>query len=266
MTQTGRRRAILAVLFATKVGGSFTRLAHAVRVNRGLDEMNPLTSAVRRFAHLVWSRRVRSDLHHQSSCRLLDIDLVVAPGVLHPKHFVSSRWLATHVAGLALRGQRVADLGTGSGLVAMVAARAGARVTAVDIHPDAVRCARENVARNALDSTVDVICSDVFANLPPDARFDLILTNPPFFPREPRDLKDHAFAAGAHWEFFRKLAAALPERLAPDGSLLLVHSSDADFAAPLEILGKSGLHGVVIATRRSVFETLTLQRFSREGG
>lgn len=224
--------------------------------------MNPLASAARRVAHMVWSRRVRASFNRPDACRLLGFDLVIDPGVLHPQHFASSQWLAAHLESLDLRGRRVADLGTGSGLMALVAARGGAAVTAIDINPIAVRCAKANAERNDLGPLVEVIESDVFAGVRPEATFHLVITNPPFFPRGPRDVADLAFAAGANGEFFRRLAEAVPSRLTKGGALLLVHSSDADFSEARELLEQSGLHGRVEAERRGLFETLTIVRFS----
>lgn len=224
--------------------------------------MNSLVSAARRVAHMVWSRRVRASLERPDACRLMGLDLVIEPGVLHPRHFASSRWLAVHLSRLDLRGLRVADLGTGSGILALVAARAGDAVTAIDINPIAVRCAKANVERNALGPLVEVVESDVFAKVPSEAAFDLVITNPPFFPRGPRDPADVPFAAGANLEFFRRLAEGLPSRLARRGSVLLVHSSDADFAEVRDLLERSGLQGRVEAERRGLFETLSIVRFS----
>lgn len=224
--------------------------------------MNPLASAARRIAHMVWSRRVRANFSRPDACRLLGFDLVVDPGVLHPRHFASSQSLAAHLGTLDLRGLRVVDVGTGCGILALVAARGGAAVTAIDINPIAVRCAKANVERNGLGPLVEVVESDVFAQVRPEATFDLVITNPPFFARGPRDAADVPFAAGADLEFFRRLAEGLPSRLVRGGSLLLVQSTDAAFNEARGLLEHTGLRGRVEAARRGIFETLTIVRFS----
>ena len=223
--------------------------------------MNLLSSAVRRVAYLVWHSRLRATLNRADACTLFGLDLVIDPGVLHPRHFASSRRLAQHLMSLDLRGFRVADIGAGSGLLTLLAARAGAEVTAVDINPAAVACTSENARRNGLSGRVSARVGNVFDGLPPDIRFDLVVTNPPFYPRDPESLPDHAFAAGAANDFFTKLATGLPGRLAKNGALLLIHSSDADFGPVSSVLAGNGLTGRTVFEKRGFFETLTIREF-----
>jgi methylase of polypeptide subunit release factors len=64
--------------------------------------------------------------------------LVVRPTVFHPRWFITSEFFAYFMGRLDLSGKRVADVGTGSGILALAAARAGAaHVTAVDVNPKA---------------------------------------------------------------------------------------------------------------------------------
>jgi len=73
-------------------------------------------------------------------------------------------------------GQTVYDIGTGSGILAVAAARLGAsRVVAVDIDPAACRAAAENTARNAVADRVRVICGDMLKNV--EGKADLIVSN-----------------------------------------------------------------------------------------
>jgi release factor glutamine methyltransferase len=77
---------------------------------------------------------------------------------------------------------RVLDLGTGSGAIALVLAKhfAEARVTAVDVSADALALAGENAAAVGVAERVTFVQSDWFAALPSDARFELIVANPPY--------------------------------------------------------------------------------------
>lgn len=76
------------------------------------------------------------------------------------------------------RGDRVLDMGCGTGIVGLHCAKAGAQVTSVDINPLAVECARENASKNGLD--IEVVLSDLFLDLEGD--FDVIAFNPPYVP------------------------------------------------------------------------------------
>ncbi len=162
---------------------------------------------------------------------------------------------------LDLRGRELADLGTGSGLLALLAARSGALVTAVDINPVAAECASGNARRNGLDGRVDVVASDVFDQVDPGRRFDLVVTNPPFYPRAATSGADHAFAAGIGNGFFEKLAESLPGRLKDGGALLMIQSSDADFEPISRMFEGRGFSARVVGESRGFFETLTIREF-----
>ena len=122
--------------------------------------------------------------------------------------------------------RRVLDLCTGSGCLAILAARAfpAATVDAVDISPAALAVARKNVAHHRLGRRVHVKRSDLFDAL--DERYDLILTNPPYvsgramgeLPPEYRHEPRLALAGGADGlDLVARLLAAAPDHLEPEG-------------------------------------------------
>src|SRR3954447_20972877 len=77
--------------------------------------------------------------------------LRVRPTVFHPRFFLSSEYFAKFLDGLDLSGKSVCDIGTGSGILALAAARAGAaEVLALDINPHAALSASENAHANGL--------------------------------------------------------------------------------------------------------------------
>ncbi|MFL6824870.1 MAG: 50S ribosomal protein L11 methyltransferase, partial [Bradyrhizobium sp.] len=80
--------------------------------------------------HFILSRR---STRHVS---VAGLDLTVGPTVFDPRFFLTSEFFAEFILGLDLRGKRVADIGTGSGILAIAAAKAGAsKVLAIDINP-----------------------------------------------------------------------------------------------------------------------------------
>lgn len=80
----------------------------------------------------------------------------------------------------------VLDLGTGSGAIALALAKLWpeAAVTAVDKSAEALALARENAAACGLDGRVKFVQSDWFSGVPADARFPLIIANPPYLSDE----------------------------------------------------------------------------------
>ncbi len=187
------------------------------------------------------------------------VPLLVLPEVLNPVVFRSGAWFARLVArqGFAApprTGARALDMGTGSGACALFAARRGWRVTAVDLNPEAVRCARINALWNSLDGAVDVRQGDLFAPIAGE-RFDLVLFNPPFFRGTPHGLFDLAWRAT---DVLERFAAALPAALAPGGLALVLLSTDGDAAGMLSALAASGLDVEVAARRDFGNEVMTL--------
>jgi release factor glutamine methyltransferase len=82
---------------------------------------------------------------------------------------------------VSFAGLRIADVGTGSGIIAVSLARSlpGAQVTAVDVSPAALEIAKRNVARHEVGVQVSLVESDLLSAVP-EARFDLIVSNPPY--------------------------------------------------------------------------------------
>src|SRR5258705_360664 len=94
-------------------------------------------------------------------------------------------------------GERVLEIGTGIGLAAVRAARAGARVIATDVVEAAVRCARENAALNGVADRIEVRLGDGFDPVR-GLVFDLICTSPPQMPTPPDRERSDPMAAAAN--------------------------------------------------------------------
>src|SRR5438876_2907468 len=127
---------------------------------------------VRRAVHPLFVRywlRKRSLMPVKT--RVEGFELDVFPMVFHPRYFGSSAILAKFVSSLALSGKSFLDVGCGSGLIAMCAARGGAEVVAVDINAEAVRCTLANAEQHELQMKVRQ--SDLFSTIDND-QFDAI--------------------------------------------------------------------------------------------
>ena len=110
--------------------------------------------------------------------RVAGFHLTVRPTVFHPRYFLTSEFFANFLASLDLTGKRVADVGTGSGILALAAARAGAAsVVAIDINPNAAEAAAENAHANGLGRRIMAVGSDLLSALTPRPLFDVILSS-----------------------------------------------------------------------------------------
>ncbi|MEA2559236.1 MAG: hypothetical protein QOH06_740 [Acidobacteriota bacterium] len=172
--------------------------------------------------------------------RIDGVTLLSLPDVLNPVVFRSGELLARTVAESQLAepsAGRALDMGTGTGVGAVFLARRGWRVLAVDLNPEAVRCARINVLLNRLEERVEVRQGDLFGPVE-DERFDLILFNPPFFRGEPKGLFDLAWRSP---DVLERFASGLPEALSEDGRALILLSTDGDPEGMLKALAAHGL-------------------------
>jgi release factor glutamine methyltransferase len=149
--------------------------------------------------------------------------------------------------GLAIDAD-VLDMFTGSGALAVSAARLGARsVTAVDISRRALATTRFNARQNGV--SVRTRRSDLFASLGREA-FDLILANPPYYPGEPELPRRGIARAWDGGERGRVLIDALcaqaPPRLRRGGTMLLVHATFNGEAETVQRLEQGGLEVEVV--------------------
>ena len=119
------------------------------------------------------------------------------------------------------------EVGTGCGLVAIVAARAGAKVVATDQSSLAIQNAQKNIALHNLSGRVEIRHGDYFDPIRADEKFTLIAFNPPYLPSTRQDPAfDAAWSGGATGrEISDAFLAQAPKYLEKTGRLLLIHSS-----------------------------------------
>lgn len=141
----------------------------------------------------------------------------------------------------------VLDLATGSGLLAVEAARLGGRVTAVDISWRALAATRLNALLNG--QTLRVRQGDLAAAVS-GRRFDLVVTNPPYVPAPgtaPARGPARAWDAGRDGRLLiDRICDTAPTVLRPTGALLIVHSHLCGIDATLSRLERAGLRAEVV--------------------
>lgn len=185
------------------------------------------------------------------------VPILVIPSTFNPKLPRTGAYLAAHLeATHACRDAEVLDMGTGSGVCAIFAAREARRVVALDINPAAVRCARINALANHLEERIEVRQGDLFAPVAGE-RFDLVLFNPPFLRGAPRDDRDRAWRSP---DVAERFAAGLRAHLRPGGAALVVLSTFGDAGMFLAAFRAHGFTSSLLSERRFVNERLGVFR------
>ena len=147
-------------------------------------------------------------------------NITVDPFVFPPasEHSISSRGVYQQLGKEFVYGKSVLDLGTGSGILGIVAAKNGARqVDASDFSRDALKCATKNARQNNVN--MNFYLSDMFDNIP-RANYDLIIANLPILPMlipDPTFLSLFDPAYSCH----KRLFAQSPQYLARNGNILM---------------------------------------------
>ena len=195
--------------------------------------------------------------------------VVAAAGVYVPQE--DSQLLIDVMEKTALAsGSRVADLCTGTGVVAINAAVQGASaIDAFDLCPRAVRCARLNALRLGVE--VDVHLGS-WARALEFAPFDLVVCNPPYVPHDPGaddTAVPPAIGPARAWNaghdgrlVLDPLCEAVSDLLAEDGTLLLVQSEFAEPRRTLAALFSAGLETELIARQWIPFGPVLTSRAS----
>ena len=212
---------------------------------------------IRALTALVRRRAAREPLAYLTGRRpFYDLELYVAPGALVPRPETEA--LVEEVLAWARdrRGPlRIADVGTGSGALAVTLARhlPGATVVATDLSAEALAVAARNVARYALDGRVALLRADLLAGVA--GPLDAVVSNPPYVPsgrlgelapeirdHEPREALD---GGPDGLDVIRRLLPQAARRLGAGG--LLVVEIDETQGAAAAALARNALPGADVA-------------------
>ena len=206
--------------------------------------------------YYVVLRRPGTRLAHVAGFRL-----TIRPTVYDPRYGVAPPYFAEFIDGLDLSGKVVADLGTGSGILALAAVRAGAaKVVAIDINAVAAATAAENAQAKGVGDRVVTVVSNLFSAVAPQPQFDVILVNPPFCAGEAWDIADRAWRAGPDYRDIIQLFEQARERLLPGGTVYLVISSASDLHLLGKLIRDAGFSSELVSRRFILLETFLIYR------
>lgn len=213
------------------------------RVQQLASPERPLDAAqIARLQSLV-NRRLRAEpvQHLRGSQEFYGREFLVSPDVLIPRPETED--IVTAVLETVWDREaplRIADVGTGSGALAITLALElpRARVTALDLSPAALTVARRNAEALGASARVRFVQSDLFAAMDVDERFNIIVSNPPYIPlgeaadlhAEVREYEPHLalFAGEDGHEVYRRLLPQARQHLLPGGLLVLETAGRVD--------------------------------------
>ncbi len=194
--------------------------------------------------------RLRNDLN----TRFDGFRLTVLKGVFHPKFFFSTPFLYDFLRQKNLQAKRFLEIGSGSGVLSLLAFRKGALVTAIDIDPTAVKNTQINFERNfGNTSSTCILQSDLFSRLPAQL-FDVIVINPPYFFKSPLTAGQHAWYCGPNGEYFQSLFAGLKNYMAPSSECYMILAENCEIERIREIATRTEIAMNLIEEKRIRWE------------
>lgn len=224
-------------------------LAHArgcqrIELYTAFDE-EPAESVRTTFRELVSRRATGTPVAYLVGQReFFSLSFEVTPDVLIPRPeteqlVVRALDLAKEMA--SSESLRIADVGTGSGVIAICVAKhlENCRVTAIDISPATLAVAQRNAQKHGVDKRIEFLASDLLETLPAEKQFSLVLSNPPYvsstemaeLARDVGEYEPHLALDGGEQgtQVIERLIAQVSKYLRSEGWLLLeVGSSNAN--------------------------------------
>jgi release factor glutamine methyltransferase len=160
-------------------------------------------------------------------------------------------------------GELVLDMGTGCGILGILAAKKARGIIAVDVNPYAVSCAKENAVLNNVRGKMAFVQGDLFTWLNGKVTFDAILFNAPYLPTEEGEETSwvgRAWAGGATGrQLIDRFITKAPNHLKSTGRILLVQSTLANVEETMRMFAERRLNARVVADRAlPFFETILL--------
>jgi len=164
---------------------------------------------------------------------------------------------------------KVLEIGTGCGVIALECARRGAKVVCTDINPHATELTENNYSKNLslLKGNIEVRCGDLFSVIKSNERFDIVIFNPPYLPTRTKDC-----VGGSGWfdiatdggitglAVTKRFIVDLHKHLNVNGCAYFVFSSLSDRKKLEAYLAKAKLESEILSSRRFNDEQIDIYR------
>ncbi|WP_284653714.1 methyltransferase [Flavobacterium terrisoli] len=181
-----------------------------------------------------------------------NISVKIHPDVFPPQMTFSTKILLDFINEMNLENKTFLELGCGSGIISLLAARKKAFAIASDINPTALNYLEKNAIKNNLN--IQIVHSDLFEQIEDNA-FDYIIINPPYYPKTPKNIKEQAWFCGENFEYFEKLFGQLPNYLSPETNCFMILSQDCEIEKIKAIALKNMLAFELVLEKKELVET-----------
>lgn len=159
------------------------------------------------------------------------IKIRVFPYVFSPKLTISTKVLLDFLSSKNLQSKSLLELGAGCGIISFYTESKGAIVTASDISEYAIKGLVEN--KKDLNSNISIIKSNLFEQI--TNTFDVIIINPPYYPKKANNTQEKAWFCGENFEYFNDLFKSLNKVIKKDTEVYMILSEDCELEKIKEI-------------------------------
>ena len=162
----------------------------------------------------------------------------------------------------------VLDVGTGCGILGILAAKKAKKVVAIDVNPHAASCAQMSAKLNEVAGKMNIRLGNLFEPVEGNEKFDVIVFNAPYLPLERSEQKtwiERAWAGGpSGMELVDRFISQAPGYLMERGKIVLVQSTLSNIDQTIRKLGQEGLRAVIVAKKKVPFETIVVIHAERQ--
>jgi release factor glutamine methyltransferase len=180
-----------------------------------------------------------------------NIAITIKAGVFHPGLFFSTKFLLCWIKRQRLLYLSIIELGAGTGLLSVFSAKNGAKVTATDISENAIQNLKINSENN--NAPIHIIHSDLFMDIPWQ-HFDLLLINPPYYPKNPTNEDECAWYCGEDFDYFQKLFFQMKLFMKESSKAIMVLSDDCKIDVIQSLALQNNYKWQLIVSKRSLLE------------
>lgn len=180
-----------------------------------------------------------------------NICVKVHPDVFPPHLTFSTKILLDFISTLNLDNKKLLELGCGSGIISIYASKKGAIVTATDINLKALEFLNKNSIQN--NTSINSFYSNLFDKIE-DISFDYIIINPPYYPKDAKNIKEQAWYCGQNFKYFESLFKQIREKNI-QSKIYIILSQDCKIENILQIAKKNQIQLNVIKEVKTYGET-----------